>query len=145
MTSLAVIDASVAVKWFVPELRSDEADALSTGGLRLIGPTLIRLEVANAFSKKLRSGLVTLDHAVEYMALLPQYFDELVDSQICLPAALAMAHELDHPVYDCIYVETARRRDGVLVTDDQRLIRKLQRSTWARFVVALSDWRTLAR
>lgn len=145
MTSPAVVDASVAVKWFVPESRSDDAEALATYGPRLIGPTLIRMEVASAFSKKMRSGLVTLDHAVEYLALLPRYFDELVDLQELMPAALAMAHEIDHPVYDCIYVETARRRDGVLVTDDQRLIRKLQRSAWARFAVALSEWRTLAR
>ncbi|MEM2585199.1 MAG: type II toxin-antitoxin system VapC family toxin, partial [Thermoproteota archaeon] len=47
-----VIDASVAVKWFVPEKDSDKALKLRelylNGALEIVAPTLIYYEVANA-------------------------------------------------------------------------------------------------
>ena len=48
-----VIDASVAVKWFLTEDRSHEARDLATEG-GLIAPTTILLEVYNALSIAVR-------------------------------------------------------------------------------------------
>lgn len=141
MRSLAVVDASVAVKWFVPESRSADAHDLMSVP-RLIAPTLIRTEVASALSKKARVRLVSVEHATEYLAILPRFFDELIETHELLPAALAMANEIDHPIYDCIYIEAARRLNTIMVTDDIRLMEKLGRSAFARFAVALADWRT---
>lgn len=141
MKSLAVVDASVAVKWFVPESRSVDAHALVSVP-RLIAPTLIRAEVASALSKKARSRLVTIEHALEYLVILPRFFDELIETHELLAAALLMANEIDHPIYDCIYLETARRRNTVMVTDDLRLIEKLRHSALGKLAVALADWRS---
>lgn len=140
MRSLAVVDASVAVKWFVPESRSADAHDLASVP-RLIAPALIRTEVASALSKKARIRLVSVEHAIEYLAILPRFF-ELIETHELLPAALVMANEIDHPIYDCVYLEAARRRNTIMVTDDLRLIEKLGGSAFAKFAVALADWRT---
>lgn len=141
MRPLAVVDASVAVKWFVPESRSADAHDLMSVP-RLIAPTLIRTEVASALSKKARARLVTVEHATEYLAVLPRFFNELVETSELLGAALVMANEIGHPIYDCIYIETAKRRNTLMVTDDLRLIEKLEHSAWASLAVALADWKT---
>jgi predicted nucleic acid-binding protein len=47
-----VVDSSVAVKWVVPEVLSDEADRILAGDDPLIAPDLLQVEAANALWKK---------------------------------------------------------------------------------------------
>jgi predicted nucleic acid-binding protein len=51
-----VIDASVALKWFIDEDGSDRAAALLDGKELLIAPDLIVAEVCNAGWKAVRAG-----------------------------------------------------------------------------------------
>jgi len=55
-----VVDASVAVKWLFEEPDSERAEALlaSAGedGLKLVAPTILPAEVANALWKRMRRG-----------------------------------------------------------------------------------------
>jgi predicted nucleic acid-binding protein len=46
-----VVDASVTIKWFVPEPLSDEADRLLGGGDALFAPDLLLLEFGNTLWK----------------------------------------------------------------------------------------------
>ena len=48
----AVIDASVAVKWFIPEIHSQTAVKLLAGKKTLYAPDLIYAEVGNTLWKK---------------------------------------------------------------------------------------------
>ena len=136
-----VVDASVAVKWFVTEEGSDRAEALAASGRRLISPGLLMLEVASAFNKKARSGQMTVEGATDRLAALPRYLNEIVDHRGFLPSAFRLALDLDHHLYDCVYLELARRRDAAMVTDDRRLVEKVQRHGLSRLAVALADWR----
>ena len=43
-----VVDASVAIKWFVEESRSDAARAVLTSGESLVAPDLVVPEACNA-------------------------------------------------------------------------------------------------
>ena len=56
--SLLVVDASVALKWVLPEPGRMEAvallDAFGAGSLHLIAPRLLAEEVASALSKRCR-------------------------------------------------------------------------------------------
>lgn len=42
--------------------------------------------------------------------------------------ALKIARQIDHPVYDCLYLATAERWEADFVTADKRLGRKLAES-----------------
>jgi len=129
-----VIDASVLVKWFVDEPGADRAAALRGGDLA--APDLILVEVGNALWKHQRRGvLADADYvgAVEALQAAPV---TLVSAAGLLPAAARIAAELDHPLYDCVYVALAMR-DGVpLVTDDRRLL-KVAGPRFGGFVRAL--------
>ena len=136
-----IVDASVAVKWFVPEERSALADEMASSGCALRAPRLIRIEVASALIKKARQKLVEPQHVAEYLGLLSRYFDEIADHEPMMAAAIAMSVDIDHPLYDCFYVQMARMQGGVLVTDDLRLLEKLRRSGYGSSAVGLGQWK----
>ena len=136
-----VVDASVAVKWFVPEEFADRADDLSASGARLVAPRLIMTELANAFFKKVRANLMKPADAASDLSILPRYIPEIVDHEVALQSAFLAACELGHPIHDMIYTEIAKRLGLVVVTADDRFLAKLHGSVFALSAVHLKDWR----
>jgi predicted nucleic acid-binding protein len=44
--------------------------------------------------------------------------------------AVRIACDLDHPVYDCVYLALADRENASMVTADRRLSERLQNTPW---------------
>lgn len=119
-----VVDASVAIKWVVEEAGSTQAIIiLKRGGLA--APDLIVSECANILWKKWRRDELTKDEALMAARLLEQAEMELTASRTLLAASTALAIEIDHPAYDCLYLALALERGAKFITADDRLIRKL--------------------
>jgi predicted nucleic acid-binding protein len=59
-----VVDASVAVKWVIPEVLSDQADAVRGRADHVLAPDLLLPEAANALWKKLTRREITAREAV---------------------------------------------------------------------------------
>ena len=123
-----IIDASVAVKWFVREDGHADALALLGSGEELQAPDLILGEVANTAWKKQRRGEITRDQAEAIAAALPHYFVRIWPSRDLATRALQLALDLDHPVYDGLYLACAEAADGTLISADQRLITLAERA-----------------
>ena len=104
---IVVVDASVAVKWFVKEDGHSSALGLLDAGLMLTAPDLICAEAANVLWKKLKKGEVTIEQAEAACEALPDFLTEIAPSGAFLGEALRFAHRLEHPVYDCIYLAYA--------------------------------------
>lgn len=136
-----IVDASVAVKWFVAETDSPVADELSASRHRLFAPGLIMAEAANALARKAMAGLMSAVEACDYLHSLPYYLDDIVAVDELIEPALENACALRHPIYDLIYLEAARRLDARLVTADRRFSTKIAGTAFARHVTLLSDWR----
>jgi predicted nucleic acid-binding protein len=136
-----VIDASVAVKWFVPEEASDKADEVSASDYTLLAPRLIMPELANALARKAMQKLITPLDAAEYVRTLPQFLAGLLDIDDLIEPALQNACSYRHPIYDFVYLEAARRRDTKMLTADQKFIAKVKGTNLAKFVISLSEWR----
>ena len=136
-----IVDASVAVKWFVAETESLVADELSASNHRLFAPRLIMTEVANALGRKAMAGLMSPVEACVYLRSLPQYFDGVLAVDELIEPALENACAIRHPSYDLICLEAARRRDAKLVMADRRFTAKIAGTDFARHVTLLSDWR----
>ena len=117
---MTVVDASVALKWFVEEDGADAAAGLI--GQQLAAPALIFGEITNTLWKKVRQGAVTAPQAQESLAALPQFFAEIVPLDVLAAHALRLATELNHPAYDCCYLALAEMRDEVLITADLRFV-----------------------
>jgi predicted nucleic acid-binding protein len=123
-----VIDASVAVKWLLPEVGSPAAEALLEGDERLMGPALIRVEVAAAIGRKVRFGEIETGDGESAVNL---WFQSLNDGVITivpdahdLPRAWAICVALRHPLQDCLYLALSERLGVPLITADQRFALK---------------------
>jgi len=138
---ILVVDASVALKWFLPdEPLGAEALAILTGGSVLIAPDILIAEVCNGAWRSARLGRIGQDQVKEIAAILPRFFDGLIGTATIAPLAVAIAGELDHPVYDCLYVALAEARQARLVTADTRLLEKLRQSRWAAISLPLAEY-----
>jgi predicted nucleic acid-binding protein len=115
-----VIDASVVVKWYLRESGSEAA----LGFLAepdLIAPQFLLIEFSNVLAKFVRRGSLKADEALAYCADLPATVSFPVDDDTLIEAALRLAMQHQHPVYDCLYVALAIREFAPLITADRRL------------------------
>ena len=118
-------DASVVVKWIVKEQWSEEARGLLAHRIHLNAPDILLAEFANTIWKKARRREI----------LDPQpYFDELADlpeivtlhpGDELIDRAAQLAVQLDHPVYDCLYLACAEATASTLITADRRFAKKV--------------------
>lgn len=115
-----VVDASVALKWVIDENGKESADALLDEDL--IAPSLWRLEAANALWRLARRGEITPAEATEKLAVLGDAPVATSPLAVDLDAALSLAHQLGHPVYDCLYLALAVRENTYVVTADARFL-----------------------
>lgn len=125
-----VVDASVAVKWFIVEPGRPEARRLLNREQRLIAPDLIVAELVNVLSKRLSAGAIEHAQAADAARELPLLLFELSPLASLAGRALAIADELRHPAYDCFYLALAEARDAKLVTADRRFARRLDGTPW---------------
>lgn len=136
-----VVDASVALKWFLgDEALAPEAFSLVRDEAVLIAPDILIAEVCNAAWRLARLGRIEQAELTEIAAIVPRFFAELVGAAVLAPGATMMARQLDHPVYDCLYVTLAETRQLRLVTADGRLLDKLRDTKWAANAVSLADY-----
>lgn len=120
-----VVDASVALRWFVDTPASGAADALLEGDEPLLAPDLVVAEVGNAAWKLVRAGEISEAHGSRIAAAVASAFDALIPAARLSSRAFALATDLDHPVYDCLYLALAELEGAVLVTADERLLGRL--------------------
>ena len=121
---MLVIDASIAVKWVVEEEGTPQALALRQR-TKLIAPELLVAECANILCKKSARGELSREEALLAAKLLQSAEIELLPMRSLFETATGLAIELDHPVYDCIYLALAVENDCPFVTADERFLRKL--------------------
>lgn len=123
-----VIDASIGLKWLVPE--DDSARAIDL--LReenLLVPTLFHAEVDNALWKKFRRREIALEPVLPFFAALPDLVQTVSEISVA-PRAVAIATELDHAIYDCIYLALAEQLEDQLVTCDLRFLERIRSSPY---------------
>jgi predicted nucleic acid-binding protein len=136
-----VIDASVAVKWFIDdEPRHDIARDLLASGIALAAPDLILIETMNAFQKKVSSGQMTREQAQQAATALHDCFHHLAPVSTVLPAAMDRSIELKHPIYDCVYLICAEMLHGRLITDDEKFFGRCVQRGRVDDIVLLKDF-----
>ena len=122
---MIVIDASVALKWVLPEDGSDSARALRNENL--IAPSLWLIEAANALWRHASMGKLAEGDAallLRELATAPVNSMQVNDD---VSAALELAMRIDHPSYDCLYLALAVKHDTHVVTADRRFVAAVAR------------------
>jgi predicted nucleic acid-binding protein len=129
-----VVDASVVIKLYVDEVGSERARHDLALAKALIAPGLLLAEVGNVLWRLARRGELSDAQLTKIPIELPLLFDDLVPIRELLVAALAIAREIDHPVYGCFYLALAQERGAPLVTADKRLVARVAGSRFAPLV-----------
>jgi len=130
--SLVVVDASVAVKWYLPELEEDLAaqavallDRYERKEMSFVVPDLFYTEIANAIWKAVRVGRVARAFGDRALVLLTQREFPTVPSLKLLDTAFPIAMNHGRTVYDSLYVALAVQTKTQLITADERLANSL--------------------
>lgn len=138
--SAVVIDASVGIKWFVPEVHSSEArqwrhrpEPLHTLAF------FFDLEISNILWKKVRRGELSRADAHLILGQLPVLALMRHLEAPLLTTAFDLANHARCSVYDCLYVALAAQLGGRMVTADQRLHSNLSATPWAANVCWVGD------
>ena len=121
-----VVDASVGVKWVVPEEGTRDAHALLERH-SLATPELFQAECTNILWNKVRRSEISRDEALGALALLSRSGVVVWPMRELIDDAFRIAVLLDHSVYDCLYLALALSRDWTFVTADRRLLDKIER------------------
>lgn len=138
--SAVVVDASVGVKWFAPEVLSTEARAWKSGPSSLNVPrSFFDLELANILWKKVQRGVMSRIDADLVLAQLPGLPVIRHSESPLLTHAFDLATATKRTVYDSLYLALAIHLNGRMLTADQRLINSITGTQWAPFVVWVGD------
>jgi predicted nucleic acid-binding protein len=136
-----VLDASVAVKLYVPEVHSDLAARFFADNHELIAPDLLPSEFANILWKKsTQRGEITISEGqrivTEFQSLPVDYYSsmDLVDE------AFKIATSTQRTIYDSLYVALAAQFGCQIITDDRKLFNSLKGTSFAPLLSLLEDY-----
>ncbi len=121
-----VIDASVLIKFYVPEILSDKAEELLTkveqGDVMLLAPDLIYPEVGNILWKKQQMKELTRSEVEEITDAIVSLPLKIEASKLLLPLAIDIGIAYKITVYDAIYISMARVYEIKMMTADRKLV-----------------------
>ncbi len=123
--STVVVDASIAIKWNLPEPDSDRAFALlaqwRSDGTSLVAPSWFPCELTNVLFRQVLGGKMDVLQARAFLDGTLVLF-QLLDLPLTLAGdALEIAHRLDQKAsYDAQYLALAEYLDCELWTADER-------------------------
>lgn len=124
MTAI-VVDASVVIKWFVPELGSEAAQRMLQQDHEYLAPDLLFAEIGNVVWKKVRKGELTEKDGLGLINDLSTASIESVPTPELVADAYALAVASGRTVYDALYLALAIRLKTLFVTADERLFNAL--------------------
>lgn len=123
----AVLDASVAAKWFLSQREplTREASRLlqeyDRGRLVLVVPDIFWAEIANLFRKAARQARCTETSARYALESLRAKHFRTVSSLDLIDSAVSLALIHERSTYGCIYIALALTSGCEFVTADERL------------------------
>ena len=133
---MIVVDASLALKWYLDEALSDEAEAwFAENSGNIVVPDIFLTEVIGALVRRANIDKSLRRESESSIARFVALFDEqmirvenLGPHRMAQAGALAL--DLGHPLKDCIYLALAIELRCDLVTADARFAAKAK-GVWA--------------
>lgn len=133
-----VIDASVVIKAYVPEILSDKAvevmSRVADGELVLLAPDLLYPETGNILWKKRRLHELTIAEADEIVDAISALPIKIEASRPVMPLAVTIAMQSGITVYDAMYVAVARIYETRMITADKKLVDALLKTEFSAYV-----------
>jgi predicted nucleic acid-binding protein len=134
-----IVDASVAVKWFIDESDSEAAHLILDRDEVLLAPDLLVVEVCNTAWRRARIGDISQAQCRAIADRILQTPVGLRPTAPLAPSAATIALALDHAIYDCFYLALAELEGARLVTADRRFLAKLPGTRWQDHAILLEQ------
>jgi predicted nucleic acid-binding protein len=134
-----VVDASVAIKWFVPEIHADAARRLLREGMILLAPDLIWAEVANALWRKWRNKELAVEAVQGILTDFRRYPLRIHSGESLYDVAWPVAQGSGRTFYDSLYLALAMSNGCPMVTADLCLFNAIKDTLWGRHCVWVED------
>ncbi len=130
-----VVDASIAIKLFITQEGSEQAETLfgklgTAPDTELYVPDLFYAECANVLWQYVRRANYPATEAKTSLTRLKALDLQIVSLPELVSEALDIAIAQTISAYDACYVELANRLDLPMVTADQKLLRTLQGTSY---------------
>ena len=140
-----VIDASVLIKFYVPEILSGRAERLlidvEKGHIDLSAPDLIYPEAGNILWKKQRLKELTRSEVEEITNTILSLPLKMEASRPLIPLSLDIAIAYRITVYDAIYVGLTKVYETTLITADRKLVDVLAKTDLKDSVIWLGNYK----
>lgn len=136
-----VLDASVALKWVLPESDTPRAVRLRNAYRQklheLLAPDIFPAEIAHSLTRAERRGILTPPEGAHRLLLVLRTTPVLHPYLPLLRRAIDISSTMRVGVYDCLYVALAEREGCELVTADAKLVTVLGAAY--PFIISLSS------
>lgn len=129
---MIVMDATVAVKMLTLEPGAEATLARVADEEDRLAPDWLRIEVANALSKKVRNDDLPEAAARAALSALNDIVTQTFPAIELLEDALTLSLRLNHTVYDCVYLALALRHEALVLTHDVQFSRRAVRAGHSR-------------
>ena len=120
MKTAYVVDAGVAVKWFLPEIHSEHALRLLRKRIALQAPELILAEFGNILWKKCRAGELDGTTAGEILDNFNRSPLVVQPHRAFMKVAWDIALKHSQTFYDSLYLALAMTENARMVTADRK-------------------------
>jgi predicted nucleic acid-binding protein len=136
---IVVADASVAVKWYVTENHTSEAEKLLDGAYELHAPELILPEFGSIIWKKLRRNDLSEREADQIINAFSRQNIRFHPHLSLLKAAFTGAQLSGQTVYDWSYLALAVSLSCRFVTADERFYKALENTPLKKHLIWVGD------
>jgi len=115
------LDVSGAMEILLQKEKADKFSKILRGATLVVAPDLFVSELTNTLWKYCTAKMLPEDECTQYIQDGINFVDTFVDSREIWHEAFAEGIINKHSVYDMLYMVTARRNSGLLITNDSVL------------------------
>lgn len=134
-----VIDASVAIKWFLKETFSEKARSLLTTDTEWIIPKLFFLETTAILTKKFRRRELSASQVRHIFDVLQSVPFTIYEDRTLLSAALSLSLNTHTSVYDSMYLTLAISEQTTFITADKRFANRIKQTGYGSFITNIKE------
>ena len=118
---IAIIDACGAVEILLQREKAHKFRQILQESTLRVAPDLYVSELANAIWKYHSAKKITRDNCIQYIKQGLGLINIFVNANDIWEEAFSEGTNNKHSIYDMLYMVTARRNSGILITNDSAL------------------------
>ncbi len=118
---IVVLDASAAIKIVFQQTSSKTLSDYLKKADWVIAPDIFVSEVTNVFWKYHQFEDLPLNISENYMNKTIVLIDDFIEAGEIYQEAFSFSCQINHPVYDSMYLISARRHNAIFISADKKL------------------------